>query len=86
MKLFRAGAWSLGTNSSVAGTWLSSIMFVCVCRCAAWACSRKISSVNGSAMLITDASTSFWSGRSAKRSGGIRITTSINGKLTKMGK
>ncbi len=80
---------SRGTNSSVAGTWLSSMMFGCdegtgagvVADFAASACSRKISSVNGSAMLVTAASTAFWSGRSASKSGGMRITTSISGSV-----
>jgi hypothetical protein len=91
------GAMSRGTNSSVAGTWLSSMIFGCddgagdgiigaaaAGTFAALACSRKISSVNGSAMLVTEASTAFWSGRRASKSGGMRITTSISGSVTGM--
>ena len=83
---FAVPAWPLGTNSSC-GAWLSSMILVCAAALrAASACSRRISSVNGSAMLMTAASTSFWSGRSARRSGGMRMTTSISGRLIMFGR
>lgn len=93
-KFFTTGTWSRGTNSSVTGTWLSSMIFGWLGAAAAAAaaavrlasaCSRKRSCVNGSAMPATAGSTLRWSGRKASKSGGIRITTSISGSVTSVG-